>query len=207
MAQYGKINLLPRILVFMLLIFLMSIIGLIWFDYLGVIDTREEFSPLLELVGVKSASPINNSSDPYLLDRDRLSKLQDAIKLQEEELDLREADLDSHELELKQISDELTEKQKAQEDRENSFNERVRLYDDKKENIRENARKLTGMPPAESVAILLRMDDQSIIDHLRTTEEIAQEEGTSSLVSYWLSLMPSDRAAEIMRKMAKRPGS
>jgi flagellar protein FlbB len=49
------------------------------------------------------------------------------------------------------------------------------------------------------------MDDQDAIDVFRKTEEIAQAEGTSSIVSYWLSLMPSERAAELQRKRAGRP--
>jgi flagellar protein FlbB len=39
------------------------------------------------------------------------------------------------------------------------------------------------------------------------TEEIAQREGTTSIVSYWLSLLPPERAAELQRKMTTRPPS
>ena len=38
-------------------------------------------------------------------------------------------------------------------------------------------------------------------------EEVAKENGSSSMGSYWLSLMPSDRAAEIQRKMLSKPES
>jgi flagellar protein FlbB len=61
------------------------------------------------------------------------------------------------------------------------------------------------MPPASAVEIINRMNDQDAIDVLRKTEEIAQAEGTASIVSFWLSLMPPDRAAELQRKMAGRP--
>ena len=36
-------------------------------------------------------------------------------------------------------------------------------------------------------------------------EEIAKRDGASSMGSYWLSLMPADRAAEIQRKMLSKP--
>jgi len=49
------------------------------------------------------------------------------------------------------------------------------------------------------------LDDQDAIDVLRKTEEIAKAEGTSSIVSYWFSLMEPGRAAELQRKMAGRP--
>jgi flagellar protein FlbB len=63
------------------------------------------------------------------------------------------------------------------------------------------------MPPERAVGIIAAMDDQLVIDVFRKTEEIAQAEGTTSIVSYWMSLMPPDRAAELQRKMAARPPS
>jgi flagellar protein FlbB len=61
------------------------------------------------------------------------------------------------------------------------------------------------MPPERAVGIITAMDDQAAIDVLRMTEEIARREGTTSIVSYWLSLLPPERAAELQRKMTARP--
>jgi flagellar protein FlbB len=66
------------------------------------------------------------------------------------------------------------------------------------------------MDPERAVGIMAAMDDQLVIDVFRKTEEIAQAEGTTSIVSYWLSLMAGTaegaaRAAELQRKMAARP--
>ena len=58
-----------------------------------------------------------------------------------------------------------------------------------------------------AVNILVAMDDQVVIDVLRKVEEMAKANGSSSMGSYWLSLMPSDRAAEIQRKMISKPES
>ena len=63
------------------------------------------------------------------------------------------------------------------------------------------------MQPDQAVLILLAMDDQDAIDVIRKTEEIAQAEGSSSIVSYWFFKMPPDRAAELQRKMAGRPAA
>ena len=49
------------------------------------------------------------------------------------------------------------------------------------------------------------MDDQDVIDVLRRADEDATALGQTSLVAYWLSLMPPERAAEIQRKMANKP--
>ena len=57
------------------------------------------------------------------------------------------------------------------------------------------------------MGIITAMDDEDAIDVLRKTEEIAQDEGTASIVSYWFSLMDPQRAAELQRKMAGRPPS
>jgi len=62
------------------------------------------------------------------------------------------------------------------------------------------------MPPANSVAILLKMGDQDIIDLLRIVEQQAQKAGTDSVVPLWLSMMPADKAADLQRKMAARAG-
>jgi flagellar protein FlbB len=61
------------------------------------------------------------------------------------------------------------------------------------------------MQPALAVERLLAMGDQDVIDSLRMTETIAQETGATSVVSYWLSLMPADRSADLSRKMLKKP--
>jgi flagellar protein FlbB len=88
-----------------------------------------------------------------------------------------------------------------------SLNARQNDADARVSNVEQNARDLTGMPPERAVDIIAAMSDQDAIDVLRMTEEIAGREGTSSIVPYWLSLLPSERAAELMRKMAGRPRS
>ena len=63
------------------------------------------------------------------------------------------------------------------------------------------------MPPDKAVEILKALDDQSVIDILRKVEELAKAAGTDSVVSYWLSLMPPARSADIQRKMNQKPAS
>ena len=60
------------------------------------------------------------------------------------------------------------------------------------------------MQPVKAVAILSDMDDQDIIDVLRSEQAT---NATGSMGSYWLSLMDAARAAEIQRKMANKPTS
>lgn len=74
-------------------------------------------------------------------------------------------------------------------------------------NINQIAKNLNDMRPEAAVDVLLAIDDYTVIDILREVEEIAAEEGTYSMGSYWLSLMPSEKAAEIQRKMLINPFS
>ena len=141
------------------------------------------------------------------LDQDRLNKQMEAIDIRIEELDKRESDVIESEKKNEQIAAELAEREKNQEEREKTFNLTVKKYDDKEVNIEQIANNLNGMRPQAAVDILVAMDDQIVIDVLRKVEEMAKENGSSSMGSYWLSLMPSDRAAEIQRKMISKPES
>ena len=58
-----------------------------------------------------------------------------------------------------------------------------------------------SMPPQSAVAMLLKMKDVDIIDVIRMTDRIAQEEGAVSISSKWLSDMPAERSAVIGQKL------
>jgi flagellar protein FlbB len=180
--------------------------GVVWLDYLNVFDMKTVFAPVYNLMGRAGRTQPAAAPDGVIsLDAERLAVRLEALELQNRELDNRELALVNRYGEIEQMAQELEERQKALEDMENSFNALVRETETKDRNVEQNARYLNGMPPQQAVGILNAMDDQDAIDVFRKTEEIAQAEGTSSIVSYWLSLMPPERAAELQRKMANRP--
>ncbi len=207
MAYYGRIGAAPRIVALLLLILVLLAGGALWFDYLGLLDVKDVISPVIRFFGFHGRTKLEGETSPLLLDAERLGKLREALGLQAEEMLRAEEGLKSREEDIHRKAAELDERRKSLEDQEKSFNERVRLYDNKSANIEQNARYLTGMPPAQAVAILVKMDDQDMIDHLRMVEKLAVAAGEESIVSFWLSLMPSDRAAVIQRKMAVKPRS
>lgn len=197
-------------LVLILVILILVIGGLLWFDYLGIVHVKSVFAPVYKALGkTPQTSQTVTQSKPLTsnLDEDRLKKQREANDIFKEELDKREADIQALENQNAQIAAELDEREKNQEEREKTFNLTVKKYDDKNINVEQIAKNLNGMRPQAAVDILVAMDDQTIIDVLRKTEEIAASSGTTSMVSYWLSLMPSDRAAEIQRKMISKPES
>ena len=196
----AKKAVLGRVIVLILLIIILIFAGLWWFDYLGLIRARNAFEPLYSLLGIKNDTALSSQALATAdIDEDRYLRRMEALELKAAELDKREEE------EILQRLQALDEREAAFEEKEKTFNETVNRYDNERVNLRQNAQYLTGMPPQNAVDILLNMDDQDVIDTLRMVEEIAQEEGSTSIVSYWMSLMPSDRAAVLQRKMASKP--
>ncbi len=199
---------LGKSLLLIILIVILALAGLLWFDYLGIIQAKKAFAPLFKLVGLAPQTSVSASSKALVeadLDNDRFAKRLEALEIQSEELAKREADLKLAEESNVQIAQELEDKEKSQAEREKTFNNLVKKYDDRNVNIEQIVANLNGMPPKSAVGILTEMNDQDVIDVLRCAEEVARKSGTASTVAYWLSLMPSDRAAEINRKMANKP--
>lgn len=199
---------LGKSLVLIIIILILLIGGLLWFDHLGVVHVKSVFAPAYKVIKKDpQTSKTATQSKPLVanLDEDRLQKQRESLEIFKEELDKREEDIQVVEKQNEQVSLELAEREKNQEEREKTFNLTVKKYDDKNINVEQIAKNLNGMQPKAAVDILIAMDDQTVIDVLRKVEELAAADGSSSMGSYWLSLMPSDRAAEIQRKMISKP--
>lgn len=195
-----------RVIVLLLLIAVLAAGGLVWFDYLNVIDAKAVLSPLSRFIGREGRSqPATTPEDLLNLDAERLAVRLEALDLRNMEMDTRQKDLDSRYGEIEQMAQELEERQKALDERENSLRAQAADAENKDRNVEQNARYLNGMRPADAIGILSAMEDQDIIDIFRKTEEIARAQGATSLVSVWLSGMDPQRAAELQRKMAGRP--
>ncbi|MBR7079188.1 MAG: flagellar protein FlbB [Treponema sp.] len=204
----GKV--LGKSILLILLIIIIVFFGLMWFDYLGIIQAKKWFAPVYRLFGLQPQTTTVPSSPSSLeeedLDNARWAKRLEALDIRSEELDKREADIEAGEENNAQIAQELEDQKKAQEEREKTFNNEVKKYDIRMVNIEQIVENLRGMQPKNAVNILLEMDDQDVIDVLRKEKESA---GAQSLGSYWLSLMVdsgnAERAAEIQRKMTNKP--
>lgn len=206
MAGYGKQRILGRVVVLILLILVLVLGGVVWFDYLNVLDAKAYLTPLYRLLGLAPRTPAALTAEGDLsLDAERLAVRLEALELRSLELDKREEGLVRRQGEIVQMAQELEERQKALEEQEKSFNVTVQQFENRRVNVEQNARYLVGMPPERAVGIIAAMDDQDAIDVFRMTEEIAQREGRASIVSYWMSLLPSERSAELQRKMAGKP--
>jgi flagellar protein FlbB len=206
MAEFGEVRPGSRIFILFLLLIVLTLGGLIWFDYLGIIDAKSMLSPVYQVLGFQRRSPVSSADDPNLLDKERLAKQADALALRQQDLDTKSADLSRKEKELDQLGQDLNDKESALSAREKAFNDRVKAFENRRVNLEQNARYLTSMPPTNARDILMKMEDQDVIDIFRVVDAQAQASGQDSLVPYWLSIMPADRAAILQRKMARNTG-
>ena len=195
-----------KVLGLLLLILVLAAGGIFWFDYLNVIDAKTLLAPVYRLVGLQPRTQVLASGDvPVNLDAERYRMLLSALDLRRAELDTRERDIDLRLVQVEQMVQELEARQRTLDDRENSLRALTADAENRDRNVEQNARYLSGMPPANAVGIIAELPDQQVIDVFRMTERIAREEGALSLVSVWLSLMEPARAAEIQRRMAGSP--
>ncbi|MDR2481379.1 MAG: flagellar protein FlbB [Spirochaetaceae bacterium] len=195
-----------RTLLLLLLIAVVVAGGLVWFDYLNVLDIKTVLSPAYKLLGLEGRSQPDMAKNEILdLNNERLAVRLEALDLRSLELDKKELNINDQEAQLAQVASELEDRQKGLDEREKSMTAQEDMNAVKNKNIERNARNLNGMPPQNAVAIIAAMDDQDAIDVLLKTEEIAKEEGSASIVPFWLSLMDAQRAADLQRKMAERP--
>jgi flagellar protein FlbB len=206
MAEFGEVRPGSRIFILFLLLIVLTLGGLIWFDYLGIVDAKSVLAPVYQVLGVQKRSTIAAEDDPNLLDKERLAKEADALALRQQDLDTRAAQLAQKEKQLNQLGQDLNDKEAALSAREKALNDRMKAFENRRVNLEQNARYLTSMPPTNARDILLKMDDQDVIDIFRIVDAQAQAAGQDSLVPYWLSIMPADRAATLQRKMARNAG-
>jgi len=202
MAQKGFLG---RAVLLVIIDIILFIGMLVWFDFLGVWDLKSAFAPAYVLVGITPRSSQLPSSTSMLLEAEREKKQLESFELKNQEQAKRDEDLNKREKEITQKAEELDQREKALNDQEKSLSLKLKEYDERKLNVEQNARYLIGMDPKKAVPILVAMDDQNVIDTMRMVETISKKEGNDSIVPYWLSLMPSDRAAAIQRKMAEKP--
>jgi flagellar protein FlbB len=205
-AEFNEARPGVRIFILLLLLVVLTLGGIIWFDYLGIVDAKSAIAPVYRVLGVQKRSTVASADDPNLLDKERLSKSQDALALQRQDLDARDAALAAKEKQLNQLGQDLSDKEAALTAREKAFNERAKAFENRRVNLAQNATYLTNMPPANSVAILAKMGDQDVIDLFRIVDQQAQKAGTDSVVPLWISMLPADRAATLQRKMAGSTG-
>ena len=186
--------------------------GMLWFDYLGVIKAKKVFAPVYKLFGLTPQTSLSASNSKPLeadLDDDRLAKAWEGVEIRNQELDKREGDIVKVEEQNEAIAKELEDRKNSQDEREKTFNNQLKKYDDRNLNLEIIVNYLNNMPPQTAVEQLISYDDQDIIDILRKADEVAKANKTVSMSSTWLMYMSragqSERASLIGTKYLNKP--
>ncbi|MCL2601694.1 MAG: flagellar protein FlbB [Treponema sp.] len=206
-----------RIIALLFLIFILAGGGILWFDFLNVIDARSVTGPIantlrgMPLIGRLMPQAQARTQVPpgetelFNLDADRMAVLLEALELDRMEVQRQQQDIENQLRQFEQIAQEQEQRQIALDEQENSLNALLSNAEIRARTVERNAINMTNMPPQAAVNILAAMDDQDVIDVFRKTDELAEAGGTLSIVPFWLSLMDPQRAADLSRKMVWRP--
>ena len=147
---------------------------------------------------------IRASEDPFLLRQEELNKWEQRLELLEEQQINEKNEIDKE----RQINDKKLETLKEKETELNKkaefLDQRDRQWEDKQQNIREQAVKLYNMPPADAVNIIEKQTEADIVDILRAIDAYSEEQGQTSTSPYLLSLLSqinNEKAANLHRKL------
>jgi flagellar protein FlbB len=192
-----------KIVFLLLLILVVTLGGVFWFDHLGLINYKKLIRPYERFLPSFMRRGESAAEDPLLMERAFIEKREDMLSERERALNLSLQELEARELALKENEAKLREESASIEEEKKVLSEKRREYDNYRENIQRQALYFTGMPPAAAVERLTRLDDLLAIDILRQIDQTAADEGRQSIVPYFLSLMDPERAATLQRKMTK----
>ena len=94
---------LGKTIVLLILVIILILGGLLWFDFLGVIHAKKMFAPFYRLIGKEPQTSVAVTTNQELLqadlDDERLAKRLEELSLRSEELDKRELDIQALEAE------------------------------------------------------------------------------------------------------------
>jgi len=192
-----------KILFLILLIIVIILGGIYWFDHLEIIDYKKVVGPFGKYLPAFMQRGEASAEDPKLLETEFLLKREEVLNARASEIERQRNELQKKELELKESEARLAEEAKRLEEEKKILSEKQREYDNYKDNIKRQAQYFTSMPPEAAVERLSKLDDLLIIDILRQIDRDAEETGSLSVVPYYLSLMDPEKAAAVQRKMTK----
>ena len=202
-ANYGK-----KIVLLSLLIIFLLILSILILDFVS--SYFGYYLPIPLVKDIKKATfakKLKESENPYLLEREELSKDQERLSLIEEQLIVRSKELELKEGDLNKKIETVKEKEGELEKKSQLLEDSQNKYKDKQKNIREQAVKLYNMPPVDAVSLLEKQSESDVVDILRAIDAYSEELGRSSTSSYLMKLlgdMNKEKAAVVLR-MLKHP--
>jgi hypothetical protein len=192
-----------KIFYLILLILFVSGFGLLWMDYIGLLDLSSYVEGLRGEPGLVTQA---NDDEPSLMEREEFDKEKQQLLERIEDLDKREALITEREKELDSQKEKMEETRKGLDLEKKKFTLEKGQYSGYRKNVKVLAGKIVSMPPKSSVDIMLNWEDPLIIDVLRQIDADAQDAGKASITPYLMKIMSdtkSDRASRIMYLMTQ----
>ncbi|GIX40507.1 MAG: flagellar protein FlbB [Leptospiraceae bacterium] len=138
-----------------------------------------------------------------------------ALLLEKEKLEKEKQIIEEEKIKINELKLKIDEQQKALQEKEKELQEEKQNIEKQKQKLQEieNARKernkmiedmakrLNAMPPEDVIAIIQGWKNIDIVDVFLKMEELAEEEGSQSIVPYLLSQLPPERASVITSLM------
>ncbi len=152
---------------------------------------------------LKKEAPLTDQTEAniMLIEKEELEKQKEnleneKIKINELKLQLeqREKEIQEKEKEISEQKENIEQQKKKIQEIENSRKEKQKLIDNM-------ARRFAAMPPQNVIEIIQGWQNSDIVDVFMRMEEIAEEEGTQSIVPFLLTLLPSERSSIITSLM------
>lgn len=199
-----------KILLLILFIILLFGSGILLIDFVGnFFGVYIPFPGLNYIRKQTFQKKIKEAENPYLLEREELSKSKDRLALIEEQLTIKENELKLKEVDSNKKLEVLKEKEKEIEAKAKKIEEREKLFNTRKEYIRDQALKLYNMPPQDAVILLEKQSETEIVDILRAIDSYSDEIGRASTSPYLITLLSKinkDKAANVVRKLKYSSG-
>ncbi len=166
-------------------------------DVWGIISLSE-YLPFLK----KEVPKVDQTqANVLLMEKERLEKEKELLESEKTTIQELKLKLEEQEKKLKeqeqslQVEKDNIEKQKQKlQEIENNRREKNKMIEDM-------ARRLNAMPPQSVIEIIQGWNNMDIVDVFLKMEQIAEEEGTPSIVPFLLSQLPAERASIITSLM------
>ncbi len=182
------------------LIFFITIFGLFWMDYIGLVDMSGVIARFTKPV----PSVVDASDDePSLIAKEEFEKEKQRLRERIEELDTREMKIAESEKMILEELDKIEKLKSGLEFEKKKLENEKTKYTGYKQNVKVLADKINSMPPDDSVKIMINWEETLIIDVLRQMDEDSRKLGKVSITSYLITLMPKEKASRIMYLMTQ----
>ncbi|MDY6932812.1 MAG: hypothetical protein SVZ03_01155 [Spirochaetota bacterium] len=190
-----------KIFYLLMIIIFVFMAGFFWLDYIGLINLNKELQQYY-----KREIPLVIDSDddePSLIEREEFNKEKKKLLERIDELDKREAEILEKEKKIAKEREELEEIRNGLDIEKKRQEEAKKRYSGYSKNVIDLAQKIASMRPDEAVQIMIKWEEPLLIDVLRQMDINAEEAGQISITSYLISLMPREKASQIMYLMTQ----